>query len=204
MQSRQIGRATKRRIVGIKRRAGYRLHCILQYLAIMGRSWFLLPSSWVNASPHNPTWTLDVRQRMTIPIWSHLSILGSSIHFWDHTFKSLICSSSGLWANQAWLFRYHEVKRNVITNSPHLFILLSRFLFAFISEWRDLQSFRHLVHCRDAPGWHHKTNLTLQLSVALAIWKTDHPKSKYDVHKLEVCLFAGLWYIQSELSHEKA
>ena len=134
MQSRQIGRATKRRIVGIKRRAGYRLHCILQYLAIMGRSWFLLPSSWVNASPNNPTWTLDVRQRMTIPIWSHLSILGSSIHFWDHTFKSLICSSSGLWANQAWLFRYHEVKRNVITNSPHLFLIRVFCLHSFLSE----------------------------------------------------------------------
>ena len=200
MLSRQIGRATKRRIVGIKRRAGYRLHCILQYLAIMGRSWFLLPSSWVNASPHNPTWTLDVRQRMTIPIWSHLSILGSSIHFWDHTFKSLICSSSGLWANQAWLFRYHEVKRNVITNSPHLFLLLFPH-FVCIHFW---VSFKHLVHCRDASGWHHKANLTLQLLVALAIWKTDHPKSKYDVHKLEVCLFAGPWYIQSELSHEKA
>ena len=110
---------------------------------------------------------MDVRQRMTIPIWSHLSILGSSIHFWGHTFKSLICSSSGLWANQAWLFRYHEVKQNVITNSPHLFLLLFA-LFVCIHFW---VIFRHLVHCRDAPGWHHKTNLTLQLSVALTIWK---------------------------------
>ena len=136
IQSRQIGQATKRRIVGIKRRAGYRLHCILQYLAIMGRSWFLLPSSWVNASPHNPTWTLDVRQRMTIPIWSHLSLS------WDHLYTSETTPSNLL---SAPLLVFEQTKRDFsdIMKSNEMWSRIhhtfsssfSRFLFAFIFEW---------------------------------------------------------------------